>query len=158
LEAPDWLVVVDLQLVPAFGERVVFTRFVPPRLVEGSWQAYYRRWAFAVREDAETLWDVVDPWRDAPSVASHTFSKWSVVKDVLGGSRRVALCGVSTDCCILGTAFAAVDDGAEVSVVTDACTADPALHAHALAVLERRAPQLALTTVAEELRRNDGSR
>src|SRR2546425_12852065 len=124
MDAPEWLVVIDLQrafsdqaspwrlpgfddaaarireLVPAFGDRVIFTRFVPPRLVEGSWQAYYRRWAFAVRDQAAALWEVIEPWRDAPSVASHTFSKGSVGKDLLGGSRRVVLFGGSTGCCV----------------------------------------------------------
>ncbi len=35
----------------------------------------------------------------------------------------MVLCGVSTDCCVLMTALAAVDDGVAVRVVADACAA-----------------------------------
>ncbi len=69
----DWLMVIDLQpafshpdspwftpalvevsrriatLVPAFGERVLFTRFVPPAEPGGSWRRYYgEKWPFAL--------------------------------------------------------------------------------------------------------------
>ena len=61
------------------------------------------------------------------------------------------LCGVSTDCCVLATALAAIDAGAHVRVVADACAAEPALHRAALDLLARRSPQLRLSTVEAEL-------
>ena len=171
----DWLVVVDVQpafldpgspwfspmlpeavtriaaLVPRFGARVLFTRFVPPREVTGSWRPYYARWDFALRPEAEGLWEVAAPWGGLASVASHRFSKWEEVRPVVGGDAAVVMCGVSTDCCVLGTAFAAVDDGADVRVVADACAAkDDVIHERALAILASRAPQLAITTTREE--------
>jgi nicotinamidase-related amidase len=69
----------------------------------------------------------------------------------VGAEPDLVLCGLSTDCCVLATALAAIDAGARVRVVADACAAEPALHDAALAILRRRTPQLTLTTVADEL-------
>ena len=170
----DWLVVVDMQpafshpdspwftpglpkaapavaeLVRLFGERVLFTRFVPPARPSGSWVQYYRRWPFALDPANAWMWALDAPWAGRPSVDSHTFAKWlPAVRRRVGAS--AVLCGVSTDCCVLATALAAVDDGAAVRVVAYACAAKtPALHARALDFLAGRAPQLAITTLAEE--------
>lgn len=175
----DWLLVVDIQpafldpaspwfsamlpgtmgrigaLVEVFGAHVLFTRFVPPDPVTGSWKPYYEKWDFAIGPDATSLWQLAAPWTDRPSVASHRFSKWLEARAVLGPDAEVTICGVSTDCCVLSTALAAVDDGAHVRIAADACAAaDLGTHDRALAILATRAPQLAMTTVAaERLRR-----
>ena len=172
----DWLVVVDMQhvfadpaspwftagfaaaaeriaaLVPRFAPRVVFTRFVPPRAIEGSWVEYYRRWEFAtVPADAEQ-WQLVPPWRGNENLDTHRFSKWGVeLRDRLGQSAAAVLCGVSTDCCVLMTALAAVDDGIFVRVVADACGAKTQqVHEAALSLLHTRAPQLTITSTTDE--------
>jgi nicotinamidase-related amidase len=176
-EAPPWLVAVDLQrafadrgspwftpgvgsiagivadLVPQFGPRVIFTRFVPPREVEGSWRSYYEKWRFAAGTRDSDLWSVIEPWDRAVSVSSHTFSKWvPELQTLVGPHPTIVLCGVSTDCCILATAFAAVDGGAHVRVVADACTANtPELHEAALLTMRGRAPQLTVVTSKEEV-------
>lgn len=172
----DWLFVIDLQpgfsdpaspwfspalapaaaniarLVPAFGDRVLFSRFVPPAEVTGAWQAYYQRWGFARDPANAWMWEVDAPWRDYPSMASHTLSKWvPEATRHFDPTGEVVICGVSTDCCVLGTALAAVDSGQHVRVVADACAATPELHAASLAILKMRAPILRLTTTAEEL-------
>ena len=50
------------------------------------------------------------------------------------------------------TALAAVDDGAFVRVVADACGAKTQqVHEDALALLQTRAPQLTITSTADEL-------
>jgi len=137
-------------IVPLYGERVLFTRFVPPARPSGSWHAYYRKWPFALDDRASWLWDVVEPWRAHRSVASHMFSKWDALRGAVG-TDAITLCGVSTDCCVLATALAAVDGGAEVRVIADACAAKtPEAHERALAIMAARAPQLALVSVAEE--------
>ena len=77
------------------------------------------------------------PLRRPPQRRRHTFSKWNEVRAHLGGGEAV-LCGVSTDCCVLMTALAAVDDGVPIRVIADACAAKTR-HAHdAGAVGERR--------------------
>ena len=142
-------------LVPLFGDRVIFTRFVPPAQPAGSWGDYYRRWDFALRPEADRLWELDEPWRGRTSVSSHTFSKWAAVRDLIGPDAAVVLCGVSTDCCVLATAWAAIDDGAWLRVVSDACAAKtPEAHEQALASLASRAPQLAVVTSAEERERH----
>jgi nicotinamidase-related amidase len=175
----SWLMVIDLQpafshpfspwftptlstvakrietLVPLYGEHVLFTRFVPPLSPTGSWRDYYAKWEFAARQDSEWLWELDEPWRGRFSIASHTFSKWIPEAIALFGPEpEVTLCGVSTDCCVLGTAFAAVDQGAQIRVASDACAAkSPEIHDRALAILALRAPQLSIVTIAEERER-----
>jgi nicotinamidase-related amidase len=167
----SWLMVIDLQpafshpdspwftpslaeaaqrigrLVPLFEERVLFTRFVPLPERFGSWQAYYDKWSFAHAAEAAWLWALDDPWKGRRSISSHTFSKWRPpIEAELGAHPHVVLCGVSTDCCVLATALGAVDAGAHVQVVTDACAAkSPEVHESALRLMAMRAPQLALT-------------
>lgn len=172
----DWLIVIDMQhvfgdpaspwftagfataaeriaaLAPRFGPRVLFTRFVPPRVIEGSWAEYYRRWEFAAAPASAPLWRLVPPWRGAEGLDTHRFSKWgSALRERIGPSATAVLCGVSTDCCVLMTALAAVDDGAHVRVVADACGAKtPEVHGAALSLLRTRAPQLTITNTADE--------
>lgn len=178
----DWLMVVDLQpafshpgspwftpalaeaaqriktLVPLFGSRVLFTRFVPPRTVSGSWRRYYEKWPFALDPASDWLWAVDAPWAGRPSIASHTCCKWlPEAHDRFAPDAAVVLCGVSTDCCVLATALAAVDAGADVRVVADACAArTEAAHAGALGIMAARAPQLRIATTAEERARHAG--
>lgn len=172
----DWLVVVDLQpafshptspwftptlvlikpligrLVEHFEHRVTFTRFLPPKRPFGSWQAYYEKWPFARQSEADWLWALDLPWAGRETLDSHTFSKWLPELRERIGDATIVLCGVSTDCCVLMTALAAVDDGAHVRVIEDACAAKtPQAHASALAIMASRSPQLRIVTVAEEL-------
>ncbi|MDO9379609.1 MAG: cysteine hydrolase [Nocardioidaceae bacterium] len=164
-----WLVVVDMQegfrtgpwatpgfdalvprvraLVDEHEDRVVFTRFVPPADPQGAWAAYYDAWPFALTAPAST-WDVVDGLDAAgrPTVDAPTFGKWGpALLEATGGSRDVVVCGVSTDCCVLSTVLAAVDDGASVGVVADACAGlDATSHRHALDVMALYAPAVRL--------------
>jgi nicotinamidase-related amidase len=172
----DWLVVIDMQqvfadpaspwftrgfsaaaeriaaLMPRFGRRVLFTRFIPPLVIEGSWADYYRRWDFAAVSASAPLWELAPPWRGAEGLDTHRFSKWGpMLRERIGLSTTMVLCGVSTDCCVLMTALAAVDDGARVRVIADACGAkSPEVHDNALSLLRTRAPQLTITDTNEE--------
>ena len=141
------------RLVPKFSDRVLFTRFVPPAAPWGSWQPYYDKAAWALHPSANHLWALDARWAGRPRIDKHTFSKWGPeARQSIDVDDVVVLCGVSTDCCVLMTAPAAMDDGAHVRVVADACAAkSTAMHQQALAVLAGRAPQLRITTVAEEL-------
>ena len=138
-------------LVPLFGRRVIFTRFVPPAQPTGSWVQYYERWPFARDPASDWLWQLLPRWADRASVASHRFSKWREVSALLPPTPTLVLCGVSTDCCVLATALAAVDDGAHVRLVADACAAKtPEIHQSAVENLATRAPALAVVSAAEE--------
>ena len=143
------------RLVPLYGDRIIFTRFVPPQELFGSWVDYYRRWDFALNPSSDWLWDLSDEWKGRPSISNHTFSKWiDAARTQLGPSPRVSMCGVSTACCVLATACAAVDDGAQVRIIADACAAaSDDIHNDALKTLALLAPQLSIATTDDECRR-----
>jgi nicotinamidase-related amidase len=134
------------RLVREYGERVRFTRFVVPADPQGSWVPYYRRWSFASQERETPRFDLAAPWRERvrATLDRPTFSKWDAeLAGALGPDDELVLCGVATDCCVLATALAAVDAGAQVRVVAGACAgADDAAHERALALMAAFAPQL----------------
>jgi nicotinamidase-related amidase len=146
------------ELVTAFGpDRTTFTRFVIPEHPEGSWEPYYRLWSAVTAAGARPLMDLSDPWasRKPATLDRTTFSKWGPeLRAAAGASRTLVLCGVATDCCVLSTALPAADAGMFVRVVHDACAGATAeAHRAALTVLRGYAPQIEVTTVAEELER-----
>ena len=175
--ASAWLVVIDMQevfgdpasewatprfaeaarsiarLLPAFGGRTVFTRFVAPERPFGSWVPYYRRWPFALVPPESRIWRITDdlPVRDSPVVTAPTFGKWNAdLAAAVGHARELVLTGVSTDCCVLSTALAAADAGCSVQVVADACAgATDTDHERALAAMALYDPMIRITSVAE---------
>jgi len=143
------------ELVEAFDGRALFSRFVPPEKAEGSWRTYYEKWHFALDPQNHAIWEVDAPWTDLPSVASPSFSKWiPEARAIIGTNADIVLCGVSTDCCVLATALAAIDDGYKVRVVEDACAAaNPDVQRMSIDLMERRAPLIEITTTQIEIAR-----
>jgi nicotinamidase-related amidase len=145
------------RLAGAFGDRVVFTRFVPfdESPAPGSWAEYYVANAFFLRPGAEELTHLTEPFasRDVPVLDAPTFGKHGPRLEALAGPQReIVLCGVATECCVISTALSAVDAGMRVRVVRDACAgATPVGHDAALAVMAGYEGQLSITTVEEEL-------
>ena len=171
-----WLVVVDLQrvfgdpgspwaaprfaearlrihaLAAAFGERVVFTRFVAPAEPAGAWQAYYEQFAFALQPPDAALYELVDDPAGRPVVTATTFGKWIPELVRLVGDGPLTVTGVATDCCVISTVLPAADAGVPVRVVGDACAgSSDDDHARALRVMSLYAPLVELTTTAEVL-------
>jgi nicotinamidase-related amidase len=175
-----WLVVVDMQnvfarsdspwrtpgfetildnntaLIEAFGERVVFTRFVAPERPEGAWRAYYDEWSFALVPESDALYDLVDtlPHRGHPVVSRTTFGKWDEhpgsLREITGGAGHLVLTGVSTDCCVLSTALAAADAGVQVRVVADACAGvSRPDHERAISAMSLYGPLITLTSTED---------
>ncbi|OPG03258.1 hydrolase [Streptomyces sp. GKU 895] len=143
------------RLLPAFGDRVTFTRFVAPARPAGAWRAYYAQWPFALQPPHAPLWQLTD---DFAATAEHvldapTFGKWTPqLAARVGPEGPLYLTGVSTDCCVLSTALPAADAGVEVVVVADACAgADDESHAKALQLLSLYRPLVRVSTVAEVL-------
>lgn len=140
------------QLVPAFGDRVVFTRFVAPARPEGAWVPYYEQWPFALVPDDDPIYDLVLAFRDTghPVVSEPTFGKWGPeLRAALRGSQDVVLAGVSTDCCVLSTALGAADAGVRIRVVADACAGlSDADHQRALDAMALYAPLIEITDSA----------
>ncbi|WP_328685125.1 cysteine hydrolase family protein [Streptomyces sp. NBC_00343] len=141
------------RLLPAFGERVTFTRFLAPEKPEGAWRAYYDQWPFALQPPDAPLWELNDEFatRARHLVDAPTFGKWTPeLAGRVAPTGRLVLAGVSTDCCVLSTALAAADTGVEVLVVADACAGvDDESHAKALHVMDLYRPLIRVVTVAE---------
>lgn len=176
----DWLVVVDPQtifaspnsawgspffaeamprireLADAFGENVLVTRWMPTADRTTSWGEYFAAWPFADRPPTDPLFDLVP---EAVGLSPHptldlpTFGKWGPeLEAIIGRGARVALAGVSTDCCVLSTALAAADAGARVTVTADACAGSTAEnHAAALHVMGLYPPQITVADTAAVL-------
>jgi len=144
-----------LELVGAFGEQVVFTRFVAPEHPSGSWQEYYRLWPFALVPADDPLYDLMPAfWRtDRPVVSRTTFGKWCPeLVGVVGEAADLVMVGVSTDCCVLATALAAADAGARVRVIADATAGLTAAdHDRALAAMALWAPQISVVMAGDVL-------
>ncbi len=140
-------------LAEAFGPRVLFTRFVAPAEPEGAWQDYYKAWPFALQPPDAPDYQLVDRFAANPTLDAPTFSKWGdELAAKVGPGGTMVLTGVSTDCCVITTALAAVDAGVHVRVVADACAGvDDKTHQQALDIMSLYAPQLELTNVAEVL-------
>lgn len=177
--ADPWLVVVDMQrvfgdqasgwftprfeearagirrLLPAFGDRVVHTRFVAPEHPQGAWVPYYELWPFALVPEADPLYQLVDEPGPAQRVVTETtFGKWGrALEEATDGTRELVLAGVSTDCCVISTALPAADAGVHVRIAADACAgATDADHRRALDAMALYAPLIELTTVDAVLR------
>jgi nicotinamidase-related amidase len=127
------------RLVELFGDDVVFTRFVAPSEPTGSWISY--------------AYQLIDEFRGAPTLDKPTFGKWGP-ELASAANGRLVLSGVTTDCCVLTTALAAVDAGVAVQVVSDACAGvDEASHQKALDIMRLYAPMLEVVTVDELVNR-----
>ena len=135
------------RILPAFEDRVVFTRFLAPAEPIGAWRPYYDLWPFALQPPSAALWelsrefakDASDPKR---LIDATTFGKWTPeLAERVGPGGYLVLAGVSTDCCVLSTALAAADAGVHVAVVADACAGvDDSAHQRALEVMRLYAP------------------
>ncbi|PPG14086.1 hydrolase [Rathayibacter sp. AY1C6] len=137
------------RLLPAFGERIVTTRFVAPERPAGAWIPYYREWPFALVPESDRLYELVAGFEGHRTITATTFGKWGPELEAeLDDSRELVLTGISTDCCVLSTALAAADAGVRVRVAADACAgASEADHQRALDAMSLYAPLIEITTV-----------
>jgi nicotinamidase-related amidase len=171
-----WLVVVDLQhvfadgdspwgaprfaeirprvqqLVAAFGDRVVWTRFVAPGEPGGAWKEYYEQFPFALQPPDAPLYRLVEDPGPDPVLDATTFGKWGPDLAGVVGEGPVTVVGVATDCCVISTVLPAADAGVPVRVVSDACAgSSDDDHDRALRVMSLYAPLVQLATTAEVL-------
>ena len=171
-----WLVVVDLQhvfgdedspwgaprfadirprireLVRAFGERVVWTRFVAPARPTGAWREYYEQFPFALQPPDARLYALVEEPGSAPVLDATTFGKWGPELAAVVGEGPISVVGVATDCCVISTVLPAADAGIPVRVVSDACAGSgDDDHERALRLMSLYAPLVQVVPTAEVL-------
>lgn len=144
------------QLAEAFGDRVIVTRWVPPESKIGSWVPYFEQFTFADQPADHHLFDLVPAAAQleaAHTVSEPTFGKWGEqLRTITGPTPHLVLTGVATDCCVLSTALPAVDAGAQVTLIGDACAgSDDQNHQRALEAMALYAPQLFVMTTQEFL-------
>ncbi|MGK3200364.1 cysteine hydrolase family protein [Amycolatopsis sp. MEPSY49] len=140
------------RLTAAFGDDVVFTRFIAPARPEGAWKQYYEQWPFALQPPDSRLYQIIDAFQPPSTVDASTFGKWTARMATRVGGARLVLAGVSTDCCVLSTALAAADAGVSVTVVSDACAGvDDESHTKALDVMRLYGPLVKVATTEEVL-------
>ena len=152
----DAMAVVE-QIAPLFGQHVLISRWIPPVDRQGSWHAYFQRWAFANRPADDPMFDIVPAVRRLSrfhTIDEPTFSKWGLrLRSLLGPNPQLVLTGCTTDCCVLATALAAADGGAAVTVIADACAgSSDANHAAGLYIMGLYDPQVRIAEAAEVLR------
>jgi nicotinamidase-related amidase len=139
------------KLLPLFGPRAVFTRFIAPTNPVGAWVDYYEKWSFAMVPADDRLYDLSAEFTSEQHavVSLTTLGKWGFdLATAMNGSREMVLTGVATDCCVLSTALAAADAGVHVQVVADACAgASDRDHQRALEAMKLYAPLIEITTV-----------
>lgn len=133
--------------VAAYGERVVFTRFIAPKTPEGAWVKYYEDWPFALTPPDSEQYQLISEYADRPSVDETTFGKWAPqLQRAIGDASSVELIGVATDCCVLSTALPMSDAGVAVTVTADACAGStPENHEKALSIMELYTPLITVT-------------
>lgn len=144
------------RLAPAFGERVLITRWMPTADRSTSWGDYFAAWPFADQPPSDPLFALVPEVAGLsphPTLDLPTFGKWGAeIEAIVGRGAHVTLTGVSTDCCVVSTALAGADAGAHLTVVTDACAGSTAEnHAAAVQVMSLYPPQITLQTTDQVL-------
>jgi nicotinamidase-related amidase len=137
------------QLIDVFSPDVVFTRFIAPEKPAGSWVTYYEHYPFALQPPDSDEYQLVDEFKGAPTLDKTTFGAWGTeLAAKVGPGGNLVLSGVTTDCCVLTTALAAVDAGVYVQVVEDACAgSDEASHHKAIDIMRLYSPMLEIVAV-----------
>ncbi|HET7303583.1 MAG TPA: cysteine hydrolase [Segeticoccus sp.] len=147
-----------VRLAEHFGDRCVFTRFIAPAEPRGAWVPYYEEFPFALEPPDAGLYELTEQVAPlaARTLEATTFGKWGPqLADLVGPDAELVVCGVSTDCCVISTVLPAVDAGAHVTVVSDACAgSDEVNHQKALDVMELYAPLVDLATTDDLLSHN----
>jgi nicotinamidase-related amidase len=139
------------ELLEIFGSDVVFTRFVAPEKPFGAWVPYYREFPFALQSPDADDYQLVDEFKGARTLDKTTFGAWGPELAARAGGRLV-LGGVTTDCCVISTALAAVDAGVQVQVVEEACAGSTdENHRKAIDIMRLYAPMIEIVHV-EQLR------
>ncbi len=163
----EWLLVVDMQrafftpespwfvkgfsdvaarlkpLLPQYGSRIIMTRYVPPSPAEQAWRSYMDAYPSMDRPEGDPLWDiVVEHPADALIETRTGFAKWDEkIASLVEDGAPIAVCGVATECCVLGTVMHAIESGRQIRLFSDLCAgASDKLHENTLMILRSLGP------------------
>lgn len=107
-------------------DNVIFTRYMPPRHPVGTWEQYN----IENREINENAWmsamiEGCGPYLEKyPLFTKSCYSSYGSreVKALASRARRVLLCGVVAECCVLFTLLSGIDAGDKMVYLKDACS------------------------------------
>ena len=138
--------------------QTISTRYIPPNPISGEWIEYFNQFPKIPKNDKSPCYDLAEDVPNNFVISVPKFGKWpSIMKSQVSNGclqmpTEIYITGVSTDCCVLSTALAAVDSGIKVYIVTDACaSSSDANQNNALNVLKGYAPNIELITTNEIL-------
>lgn len=154
-----------VELTAAHPDRVVFTRFVPPRSAaecKGCWNRYWERWSSMTLESmgadaVELLPELAGFAPPAPVIDKRVYSPWT--EPMLNrelqrlGTETVIVTGGETEVCVLGSVLGAIDGGYRVVVASDGlCSSSDETHDALLQVYtDRYSQHVEVATVREIL-------
>lgn len=104
--------------------QVIFTKFMPPENPVGAWKVYNEK--YKEINESEFLNELVPKLKDVSKdyrVYEKSVYSSLAIPEVLKEAEkagRVVLTGVVAECCVLSTAFHAIDKGCHVVYITDA--------------------------------------
>lgn len=88
------------KLAKAFGDRVVYTRYVAPIPPKDAWVDYFKDWPQFLVPPDDPMYDLTD--ETAALAEGHqvvdrtTFGKWGQqLIDAIGGAKKITVCGVA---------------------------------------------------------------
>ena len=125
--------------------KIITTQFIPPDLIKGKgWIEYYKDIPKEMCYKDYSGYKLSDNVPQENVLTANTFGKWNEIqKHYKNQFENVYIMGVSTDCCVLTTALSAVDSGAKVFVIEDACSAQNQInHDRAIAIMKGYGPNL----------------
>jgi len=152
-----------IDLCEAWGERTIFTRFMPPHEPDqrpGLWKRYFARWQELTLNQANpALFDLVPELArfvppaeviDKPAYSAfHDTSVCALLEKK--GADTLIISGTETDVCVLGTALDAVDFGYRVIIAEDAiCSSADTTHEAILTFFrDRLSEQVEVSCIAD---------
>jgi nicotinamidase-related amidase len=125
----------------------ITTNYLPPADVDNdpndyAWKRYFDQFASVPKHGHHELYGDLEYIPADSKWTSNGFSKWNHSLSYTTPF-NVFITGVSTECCVLSTALSAVDTGANVYIISDACAAGtPEDHELGLRVLSKFAPNI----------------
>jgi len=132
------------------------TGFLPPNTKIPIWNDYFNCFPDISTDSNNVIYDLNFPADSYGKIVwSPTFGKWDTIRKHIfnepGDSiDTVYICGVATDCCVLATALAAVDDGMNVYIISDGCASgNDTQHLKGLDIMQGFSPNIKIVNSCE---------
>lgn len=134
----------------------VKTKYLPPSAIintncpnDHAWKKYFDLFPSVPRHKNHELYNELHDFESDTVWISNGFNKWRDCPSYKPPF-NVFITGVSTECCVLSTALSAVDSGANVYIISDACTAGTSEdHILGLSIMSKFKPNIQIITTKD---------